>query len=117
MEVPGQLTRAAGDVHALGNPHFMIDPIIAKTVAQHIANTFATVDAAHAADYQANEKKFEATINAKLRNGGQTAALSRPEPRRLSRFVALFRAPFWIQDRHFPGTETGHPALAFPSRR
>src|SRR5215469_16580973 len=24
MEVPAQLTRAAGDVHALGNPHFMI---------------------------------------------------------------------------------------------
>src|SRR6266404_7260972 len=29
MGVPTTLTRAAGDVHALGNPHFMIDPIIA----------------------------------------------------------------------------------------
>src|SRR3954465_2201543 len=44
MGVPTTLTRAAGDVHALGNPHFMIDPIIAKAVAQHIAQTFGEVD-------------------------------------------------------------------------
>ena len=70
MEVPAQLTRAAGDVHAMGNPHFMVDPIIAKAVAQHIANAFAAVDPVHAADYQTNEKKFEATINAKLQEWG-----------------------------------------------
>src|SRR4029077_19420437 len=66
MNVPTNVTRASGDVHALGNPHFMVDPIIAKAVAQHIANALAAVDPAHAADYQANEKKFESTINAKL---------------------------------------------------
>ena len=70
MEVPAQLTRAAGDVHAMGNPHFMVDPIIAKAVAQHIANAFAAVDPANAANYQTNEKKFEATINAKLQEWG-----------------------------------------------
>jgi zinc/manganese transport system substrate-binding protein len=70
MNVPANLTRAAGDVHAMGNPHFMVDPIIAKAVAQHIANSFAAVDAANAAVYQANEKKFEGTINAKLQEWG-----------------------------------------------
>ena len=40
MNVPANVTRAAGDVHALGNPHFMADPIIAKAVAQHIAQAF-----------------------------------------------------------------------------
>jgi zinc/manganese transport system substrate-binding protein len=70
MEVPSKLTRAAGDVHAMGNPHFMVDPIIAKAVAQHIASAFAAVDPPHAADYQANEKKFETTINAKLQEWG-----------------------------------------------
>ena len=29
MNVPTNVTRAAGDVHALGNPHFTADPIIA----------------------------------------------------------------------------------------
>ena len=70
MNVPANVTRAAGDVHALGNPHFMTDPIIAKTVAQHIAQSFAAVDAPNAAAYDANYKKFEATINAKLQEWG-----------------------------------------------
>jgi hypothetical protein len=40
MNVPANVTRAAGDVHALGNPHFGVDPIIAKAIAQHIRNRF-----------------------------------------------------------------------------
>jgi zinc/manganese transport system substrate-binding protein len=72
MNVPTNVTRAAGDVHALGNPHFMTDPIIAKTVALHIAQSFAAVDAPNAAFYDANYKKFEATINAKLQEWGAT---------------------------------------------
>ncbi|MGH8164373.1 MAG: metal ABC transporter substrate-binding protein [Rhodanobacteraceae bacterium] len=70
MEVPAQLSRAAGDVHAMGNPHFMVDPIIAKAVAAHIANAFAAIDPAHAAAYQTNEKQFETTINNKLQEWG-----------------------------------------------
>jgi zinc/manganese transport system substrate-binding protein len=70
MNVPTSVTRAAGDVHALGNPHFMTDPIIAKAVAQHIAQSFSAVDSANAAAYDANYKKFEATINAKLQEWG-----------------------------------------------
>ena len=72
MNVPANVTRAAGDVHALGNPHFMTDPIIAKTVALHIAQSFAAIDAPNAAFYDANYKKFEATINTKLQEWGAT---------------------------------------------
>src|SRR5213595_248125 len=70
MNVPANVTRAAGDVHALGNPHFCIDPIIAKAVAQHIAQSFAAIDPPNAAFYDANYKKFESTINAKLQEWG-----------------------------------------------
>lgn len=70
MNVPTSVTRAAGDVHALGNPHFTVDPIIAKAIAQHIAQSFATLDSANAAFYEANYKKFEETINAKLQAWG-----------------------------------------------
>ena len=72
MNVPTNVTRAAGDVHALGNPHFMVDPIIAKVVAQNIAATFAKLDAMNAAFYADNYRKFEATINAKLQDWGKT---------------------------------------------
>src|SRR6266403_3959332 len=70
MNVPANVTRAAGDVHALGNPHFGVDPIIAKAVAQHIEQSFSAVDPANAAAYEANYKKVEATINAKLQEWG-----------------------------------------------
>ena len=70
MNVPTNVTRAAGDVHALGNPHFCVDPIIAKAVAQHIAKSFAAVDPPNATFYDANYKKLETTINAKLQGWG-----------------------------------------------
>jgi zinc/manganese transport system substrate-binding protein len=70
MNVPTNVTRAAGDVHALGNPHFTVDPIIAKAIAQHIAQSFAAVDPPNAAFYEANYKKFESTINEKLQYWG-----------------------------------------------
>src|SRR6058998_2276985 len=72
MNVPTNVTRAAGDVHALGNPHFTVDPIIAKTIAQHIAQSFSALDPGNAATYDANYKKFEAAINAKLQEWGAT---------------------------------------------
>ena len=71
LDVPTTLSRAAGDVHASGNPHFMVDPIIAKTVAAHIARAFANADPANAGVYQANERKFETTIDAKLQEWGR----------------------------------------------
>ncbi len=70
MNVPANVTRAAGDVHALGNPHFAVDPIIAKAIAQHIAQSLSVVDPSNAATYSANYKKFEAAINAKLQEWG-----------------------------------------------
>ena len=71
LDIPATLSRAAGDVHASGNPHFMVDPIIAKAIAQHIAQSFAAVDPANAAFYQTNYAKFEATINARLQDWGR----------------------------------------------
>ena len=72
MNVPANVTRAAGDVHALGNPHFGVDPIIAKAIAQHIAQSFSAIDPANSTTYDSNYKKFEAAINSKLQQWGTT---------------------------------------------
>ena len=38
LEIPqGQITRAEGDVHPLGNPHYWLDPENGKTIAREIA--------------------------------------------------------------------------------
>jgi zinc/manganese transport system substrate-binding protein len=66
LEVPATLDRSQGDIHAAGNPHFLVDPVNAKIVAQNIAVALALNDAADAEYFQANLNKFRDTIEAKL---------------------------------------------------
>ncbi len=66
LEVPEKLDRSGGDIHAAGNPHFLVDPENAKIVAHHIADAFLSLDAANRETYEANAKKFIATLDAKL---------------------------------------------------
>src|SRR5215468_355827 len=41
LEIPqGQITRAEGDVHPLGNPHYWLDPENGKIIAKEIADRF-----------------------------------------------------------------------------
>ena len=66
LEVPPTLDRAKGDIHAAGNPHFLVDPVNARIVAQRIADAFCAQDAKSCAAYRANSKKFTDRIDAKL---------------------------------------------------
>lgn len=65
-EVPEKLDRSAGDIHAAGNPHFLIDPENAKIVAHHISAAFGASDAANREFYEANSKRFIESLDAKL---------------------------------------------------
>jgi len=66
LEIPTSFDRSKGDIHSLGNPHFMIDPAAVKIVARNIATHFAQVDPKSAAVYNANLAKFNTTLDAKL---------------------------------------------------
>lgn len=66
LEVPSTFDRSKGDIHALGNPHFMIDPVNAKIIAANIADHFAHVDPEAAPIFKANLERFNATIDQKL---------------------------------------------------
>ena len=66
LEVPTELDRSKGDIHAVGNPHFLVDPENAKIAARHIAQAFCSLDAANCATYQANLKKFLDQLDAKM---------------------------------------------------
>ena len=65
-EVPSQLDRSMGDVHPFGNPHYLLDPLNAKTVATAIATHLCGVDHAHCDDYRARATRFGETIDRKL---------------------------------------------------
>src|SRR3954469_1127968 len=66
LEIPTSFDRSKGDIHSLGNPHFMIDPAAAKVVARNIASHFAQLDPKNAASYNANLARFNSRIDAKL---------------------------------------------------
>lgn len=55
LEVPaGQVSRAEGDIHPGGNPHYLYDPRRAEVVAQGIAARLAKLDPANAGAYAEN---------------------------------------------------------------
>src|SRR5258708_35912425 len=66
LEVPSTLDRSKGDIHAAGNPHYMVDPLNAKIVAGHISESFCALDAKSCNAYRANLAKFTAALDAKM---------------------------------------------------
>ena len=51
LDMPGQLDRSQGDVHAAGNPHIQTDPRNIALVATALGARLQQVDAAHASQY------------------------------------------------------------------
>jgi ABC-type Zn uptake system ZnuABC Zn-binding protein ZnuA len=66
LDVPTTLDRSRGDIHAAGNPHFVISPVNGKIIAQTIAAALAENDPANAEAYRANLNKFIIALDAKL---------------------------------------------------
>jgi zinc/manganese transport system substrate-binding protein len=58
LDRPAQVDRAAGDVHAQGNPHIQLDPRNYPPVAQAMAGRLAEIDPEHAGDYEAGLNDF-----------------------------------------------------------
>lgn len=66
IEVPTTADRAMGDVHPMGNPHFMLDPINGKIVAAHICDRLCQIDAANCNYYKDNLKDFTKRLDKKF---------------------------------------------------
>jgi zinc/manganese transport system substrate-binding protein len=60
LEIPtGQITRAMGDVHPQGNPHYWLDPGNGRRVAKAIVEKLSKMDAADAAYFQSRYDDFD----------------------------------------------------------
>ncbi|OOP56688.1 MAG: ABC transporter substrate-binding protein [Candidatus Brocadia carolinensis] len=66
LELPASLDRARGDVHPLGNPHFMLDPLNGKIVATQICNRLCQIDEKNGSYYKINLKDFVARLDQKF---------------------------------------------------
>jgi ABC-type Zn uptake system ZnuABC Zn-binding protein ZnuA len=58
-----QITRADGDVHPFGNPHYMTDPLNAKIVAETVGQAFTRLRPADADYFAGRVKAFQSSID------------------------------------------------------
>ena len=63
---PVAVTRASGDIHPDGNPHYSTDPFVMPELADAIAERLSRIDPEHAKAYAANAEAFRAEWNKHL---------------------------------------------------
>ena len=67
LEVPTHaVSRAEGDIHIFGNPHYWVDPENAEVMARTIAEKLSTLDPVHEGDYRKNLAQFLARLDGKM---------------------------------------------------
>ena len=69
LDLPtGQITRAMGDVHPLGNPHYWLDPNNGRRVARGIAQKLGEMDPADSQYFQQRFQDFDQRLTAAEKN-------------------------------------------------
>jgi zinc/manganese transport system substrate-binding protein len=74
-EVPTDLSRAKGELHPMGNPHFNLDPDDGRLIAQTIAEGLTLNFPQYRKKFETNLKDFLAQLDAKIR---EWDAMARP---------------------------------------
>jgi zinc/manganese transport system substrate-binding protein len=66
LEVPKSTDHSEGDVHPYGNPHYMLDPVLAKTAVQNIYDGLVAVAPQYREDFTRNRDAYLAKLDAKI---------------------------------------------------
>ena len=66
VDVPKSTDHSEGDVHPYGNPHYMLDPVLAKTAVQNIYQAFVAAAPEDEADFTKNRDAYLAKLDAKI---------------------------------------------------
>lgn len=65
-DVPKSTDHYQGDVHPYGNPHYMLDPVMAKTAINNIYNALVEADPQHKDEFTRNRDAYLAKLDAKI---------------------------------------------------
>lgn len=66
LDIPEHLSRLSGDIHAHGNPHYWIDPVNAKAIANNIAAGLAELYPQFADEFRSNAVQFNQALDEKI---------------------------------------------------
>ena len=65
-DVPKSTDHSEGDVHPYGNPHYTLDPVLAKTAIANIYNALAAFAPQHQAEFARNRDLYLIELDAKI---------------------------------------------------
>jgi ABC-type Zn uptake system ZnuABC Zn-binding protein ZnuA len=66
IDVPKSTGHSEGDVHAEGNPHYVLDPVLAKVAIKNIYNALVAVAPEHKTEFTRNRDAYLARLNANI---------------------------------------------------
>lgn len=66
LQVPSSTSREEGDIHIYGNPHFWLDPIRGKQVAETIYNHLVEISPENQEEFSRNLQAFKQRIDQKM---------------------------------------------------
>jgi zinc/manganese transport system substrate-binding protein len=66
LETPKSIDHSEGDVHPYGNPHYMLDPVLAKTAIQHIYDALVAIAPQYREDFTRNRDAYLASLDVKI---------------------------------------------------
>ena len=111
MEVPtGTVTRAMGDVHPLGNPHYWLDPENGRRIAKALQTKFSEMQNGDAAYFAEHEADFEKRLNEAIK--GWDAKMAPYAGRKVityHRSFSNFAARFKLQIAEYVEPKPGIP--------
>ena len=65
-DVPRSSDHYQGDVHPYGNPHYTLDPVLAKTAIANIYNALVAIAPQYRAEFTRNREAYLARLDAKI---------------------------------------------------
>ncbi len=80
LDVPTNIDRSMGDVHALGNPHVHLDPRNLQKIANALAQRFGEIDRANKAIFDARNQSFQQRMVEAIKRWESLAAPLRGQP-------------------------------------
>lgn len=66
IDVPKSTDHSEGDVHPYGNPHYVLDPVLAKVAINNIYKALVAVAPEHKTEFTRNRDAYLARLNAKI---------------------------------------------------
>ena len=66
VDVPKSTDHSEGDVHPYGNPHYTLDPVLAKTAVAEICDALVAFAPQHEVEFKRNRDAYLARLDAKI---------------------------------------------------